>query len=173
MFSDIQILYTLVSPIYQWNFFLSHEVARCSNLFYLTTLYVYVCACTCVLWLRAHVCCVSCVSGEECSGNNFACASKSCGSGKVFKLLFLTSPGTDRMIHNSLKEASSINTKTAMNTKTTSPLNVNLPHTGTLQSLHGSYVAYKHIHIIDKTTHRSSHEWNTVHNSPFSNIICY
>lgn len=63
-------------------------------------------ACTCVL-------CVSCVSGEECSGNNFACASKSCGSGKVFKFLFLTSPGTDKMIHNSLKEASSMNTKTA------------------------------------------------------------
>lgn len=67
---------------------------------------MYVRACMCVL-------CVSCVLGEECSGNNFACVSKSCGSGKVFKLLFLTSPGTDKMIHNSLKEASSMSNETA------------------------------------------------------------
>lgn len=66
--------------------------------------------CVCV---RARVLCVSRASGEECSGNNFACASKSCGSGKVFKLLFLTSPGTDKMIHNSLKEVRSMNNKTA------------------------------------------------------------
>lgn len=43
MFNDIQIPHTLVSPICQYNFFLSDEVPSCSNLIYFPT----VCVCVC------------------------------------------------------------------------------------------------------------------------------
>lgn len=80
VFIDIQILHTLASSICWRYFFLSREVSSCSNLSYFPAWGVCVCAC---------------VLGEECSGNDFTCPSKSCGSREVLGRPGFASSGTD------------------------------------------------------------------------------